>query len=330
MLKRIITLLLFMLLALCAALPAQALSGPMRYATPMTYDAGTVTDGLLETFPGIKLLNTSSGNPLGFTDAPRMNKYRYALPGGKGGTLTLYFYPTAANMRIAKGYVDGYALLHNGQRVYAASEQPYTYYADNVSSLFLYCGVSKAVNKKLEAFTENPPVGGYFAGDKWVKPFPVPAVKTNALLATVIRDTPVYGGASKKYETLGTLLKGTRVELITLYEDQQWANIRSDNPWSCVPADSLRPDRPQVSQTTLVYNTDDGYVGVGKMTAAINVRTGPGTSYNKLGKIKKGTLVAVDEMISGWARLRSYGTLFGPAWVSAQYIQWETGMYAED
>ncbi len=74
-----------------------------------------------------------------------------------------------ADMALCKSYIDGYALVRDGMRVYAASNRPYTWYQDGKCAILLYCGTDKSIDKKLRAFTGNAPAGGYFAGDDWGK-----------------------------------------------------------------------------------------------------------------------------------------------------------------
>lgn len=52
-------------------------------------------------------------------------------------------------------------------------------------------------------------------------------------------------------------------------------------------------------------------------TKQLNVRSGPGTTYQKIGVVEKNTQVEVVENVSGWAKI-VYGTDFG--YISAKYI----------
>lgn len=66
-----------------------------------------------------------------------------------------------------------------------------------------------------------------------------------------------------------------------------------------------------------------------KVTPSIglNVRTGPGTSYGKLGALPYGTEVSVTGISNGWATIQYSGKT---AYVSAQYIQEVGGGQAEE
>ncbi len=121
---------------------------------------GQVLLKLQKLFPSAKLIDATQGAPLGFDNAPKMTKYRYAMD-KKDATLSLYHYASDVELRLAASLVNGYALVDNGRSVYAATSLPYTWYTDGENALFLYCGLDKNVNKTLTKAGIKA-LGGYF------------------------------------------------------------------------------------------------------------------------------------------------------------------------
>jgi uncharacterized protein YraI len=52
--------------------------------------------------------------------------------------------------------------------------------------------------------------------------------------------------------------------------------------------------------------------------SSLNVRTGPGTNYSKIGLLYKGATVIVISTANGWSRVQYNGSSLG--YVSAQYL----------
>ena len=101
----------------------------------------------------------------------------------------------------------------------------------------------------------------------------------------------VRTGPSTSYATIGKLNKGTRVEVIS--ESAGWSKINYNNKTAYVSSGYLKAvststpdtkpeDTTQQYKEIKVVNTD-----------GLNVRKGPSTSYESIGKIDKGTSVEV-------------------------------------
>ncbi len=126
-----------------------------------------------------------------------------------------------------------------------------------------------------------------------------------------------------------TLSKGTQVELLTAeengwfkvsykgtegYMSADWINVLSTEASVAEPpsspsnstTDSAEPKAEETPVTTAVVK--DG---------PLNVRSGPGTTYGRVGSLNKGTQVTVLETLDGWYKISS-GSLTG--YVSAQYL----------
>ena len=78
----------------------------------------------------------------------------------------------------------------------------------------------------------------------------------------------------------------------------------------------LFPTQPGLAQASPI--------GTGVCTASsLNVRTGPSTSYSRLGSIPRGTHVTIYQQRSGWYQI-AYGSGYG--WCSGKYIDYSTSM----
>ncbi|MGO0985875.1 SH3 domain-containing protein [Clostridioides difficile] len=110
----------------------------------------------------------------------------------------------------------------------------------------------------------------------------------------------VRSGPNTSYGVLGKLPKGSKVEVIS--ESNGWSKIKYNGKDGYVSSMYLS-DAGQI-------NTNDSNQGTEKKdtnkfvnTASLNVRSGPGSTYSKLGKVYKGSKVTVLSESSGWAKI---------------------------
>ena len=125
----------------------------------------------------------------------------------------------------------------------------------------------------------------------------------------------VRTGPSTSYATIGKLNKGTRVEVIS--ESAGWSKINYNNKTAYVSSGYLKAvststpdtkpeDTTQQYKEIKVVNTD-----------GLNVRKGPPTSYESIGKIDKGTSVEVISESDGWSKINYKNTT---AYVATRYL----------
>ena len=125
----------------------------------------------------------------------------------------------------------------------------------------------------------------------------------------------VRTGPSTSYATIGKLNKGTRVEVIS--ESAGWSKINYNNKTAYVSSGYLKAvststpdtkpeDTTQQYKEIKVVNTD-----------GLNVRKGPSTSYESIGKIEKGTSVEVISESDGWSKINYKNTT---AYVATRYL----------
>ena len=125
----------------------------------------------------------------------------------------------------------------------------------------------------------------------------------------------VRTGPSTSYATIGKLNKGTRVEVIS--ESAGWSKINYNNKTAYVSSGYLKAvststpdtkpeDTTQQYKEIKVVNTD-----------GLNVRKGPSTSYESIGKIDPGTSVEVISESDGWSKINYKNTT---AYVATRYL----------
>ena len=150
--------------------------------------------------------------------------------------------------------------------------------------------------------------------------------------ATVTADAlRMRSQASTSAATLTMVYKGSTVELLSGEEDgwykvsyngtegymsADWLKVVTTADAAVdVPADSTA-DAP-ADTTTAPEETPTQSATAVVSDGPLNVRSGPGTGYDRVGSLKKGTEVTILESLDGWYKI-SAGDLIG--YVSAQYI----------
>lgn len=138
--------------------------------------------------------------------------------------------------------------------------------------------------------------------------------------ATATGNVNVRSGPGTSYAKLGKLKTGQTVSVKAML-DGGWAQIDYNGRTAYVSTDYLR--MPSTSDIVLdVPSTDPGTVGSAVATGNVNVRSGPGTSYSKLGKLKKGQTVAVWSVSGKWAEI-TWTSSSVKAYVHTDYLRFE-------
>ena len=121
----------------------------------------------------------------------------------------------------------------------------------------------------------------------------------------------VRTGPGTGYTKLGTLAKGAKVE--KLGTSGSWTIINYNGKQAYVSSEYLKA--ASSSSGSSGGSTQTGYVTA---TANVNVRTGPGTGYTKLGTLAKGTTVAKLGASGSWTIINYNGK---QAYVSSDYLK---------
>ena len=110
-------------------------------------------------------------------------------------------------------------------------------------------------------------------------------------------------GAGTSYSIIKVLNKGEKVEVIS--ESNGWSKVKHDSRLGYVASQYI--DKATTNYTIKEVNTD-----------GLNVRTGPSTSYETIGKLNKGSRVEVISESAGWSKINYNNKT---AYVSSGYLK---------
>ncbi len=146
------------------------------------------------------------------------------------------------------------------------------------------------------------------------------SIKTG-IVSTNGTNLNIRSGAGTSYSKIGSLKNGSEVTIVE-ETSNGWYKIKFNSGYGYVSAKYIKlkntesEEKPNTSETntkTGVVNTAvDGYIN-------LNVRSGAGTSYSKIGSLKNGSEVTiVEETSNGWYKIKFNS---GYGYVSAKYIK---------
>lgn len=134
------------------------------------------------------------------------------------------------------------------------------------------------------------------------QPAPAAAAAEDGAGTVNVSTLNVRSGPGTTYDKVGTLKKGAAVTI--LEQADAWYKVSRGDLTGYVSSEYI----------TLGLVARDGMV----TTGTLNVRSGPGTAYGKVGTLKRGAAVSVeDDRTAGWYKI-SGGGLSG--YVSSEYV----------
>ncbi|MEL7602966.1 MAG: SH3 domain-containing protein, partial [Bacillota bacterium] len=137
----------------------------------------------------------------------------------------------------------------------------------------------------------------------------LPSETASASYVQATANVNVRSGPGTSYSKLGQLTKGQTVQ--KLGTSGSWTKISYNGKTAYVSSQYLKAIGSSSSGST----TAATYV---EATANVNVRSGPGTSYSKLGQLYKGTIVPKLGTSGSWTKI-IYNSQ--TAYVSSQYLK---------
>ena len=117
-------------------------------------------------------------------------------------------------------------------------------------------------------------------------------------------------GPSTSHSIIGSLQKGQQVEYIS--ESGSWAKVIYNGVTGYVHGDYL------TKSTSTGISTSQGTTQYVNSTSGLNVRSGAGTTYSKLGTLEYKEKVTVLSTSNGWAKINYNGQT---GYVSSSYLQ---------
>ena len=171
---------------------------------------------------------------------------------------------------------------------------------------FMGFGNSKAAIEK----NFIPLVKDYINGTSSNIPTQIPSVVSGNYVVKVTADTlNIRKGPGVSYSVCGELGKG---EAYTIVQTQNgWGKLKSGVGWINLSYTQ------KVSNSTTASATVSTSSYLVKVTAhSLNVRKGPGASYDISATVKKGDVFTITETKNGWGKLKS-----GAGWISLGYTE---------
>ncbi len=191
-------------------------------------------------------------------------------------------------------------------------------------SLLAACGTSTPV--PTEAAVSTPSETATAAPSRTYTPVsPTPTPTPRVFAGTLTTQVNVRSGPGTTYESLGLLDKDETVQVTLQSDDGTWYRI-------------LYPDAPDgfgwvaaqyvaFAEGTPFFPTAPGQPGqdvpTGRVLIRLNVRSGPGTTFETLGMLEAGTTVVLTAKnnTASWFQIEYPNGSEERGWVTAQYVQ---------
>lgn len=187
-------------------------------------------------------------------------------------------------------------------------------FKENVrSSMFTHTGVYAYYSQKYKC---------YYIVQLFTKPTAEQAATSVAgTLAVSTGRVNMRSGPSTSYKSLGKLSLRQIVEVESIV-DGEWARLINKGFTVYVSMSYLKlVTTAKIKTPESIPSTDPGTIGTAVATGGVNIRSGPGTDYSKLGKLKKGQTVVVWSIDGKWAEITLSASYRG--FVHTDYLRLE-------
>ena len=149
--------------------------------------------------------------------------------------------------------------------------------------------------------------------------------KSNGTEASYTRtasgSVKIYDKPSQDANVTGTISKGTVMTFVADYitaDGVKWGRLKQGG-WVCLT--NAATQEPDVSEPTNpteppVEEEEEKVIATGKVkisSGTLNIRSGPGSSYSKVGSLANGARVEIYEIKNGWGRISK-------GWISMDYV----------
>jgi uncharacterized protein YgiM (DUF1202 family) len=154
---------------------------------------------------------------------------------------------------------------------------------------------------------------------------PVPTTTPRPIEGTLTIKVNVRSGPGTSYDSLGLLNAGEKVQVVSQDSQGKWYQI-------------LYPSSPQgrgwvaaqfvqvAAGTAIPLDATPTPAGpTGHVTQRLNVRSGPGTTFDSLGMLQSGDVVSLTGKngTASWFQIEYASGPGGHGWITAQYVQTE-------
>lgn len=142
------------------------------------------------------------------------------------------------------------------------------------------------------------------------------SVQENTKGEVIASGLNVRNGAGISYKIIGSLNSGDKVSI--LRKEDNWYNIKYKNSDAWVSSDFVVPMDNSDSGNSNGDNNSTPTNKNYKITAdALNIRSGPGTSYGVISSVSYDTIVTASESRAGWLKISNKGVT---GWISSDYV----------
>ena len=141
---------------------------------------------------------------------------------------------------------------------------------------------------------------------------------------TASGSVKIYAEPSLDATVTGSIAKGTVMNFVADYVDAdgvKWGRLK-EGGWVCLsnvaaeePEDT-KPSEPTNPTEPPVEEEEEKVIATGKIklsSGTLNIRSGPGSSYSKVGSLSNGAKVEIYEIKNGWGRISK-------GWISMDYV----------
>ncbi len=139
-----------------------------------------------------------------------------------------------------------------------------------------------------------------------------PASALTGIVNTENSQLRMRAEADLESDVVNKLHKGTRVEVLDTLEG--WYQVSYEGLTGYVVSEYLKLEDESEVQAEAVPQTDTPeaiYVRV--VEGPLNIRSGPGTNYDKVGQLATGRIVEIDSLQNGWYKIET-------GYISADYV----------
>lgn len=184
------------------------------------------------------------------------------------------------------------------------------------------CGTSNPVTEPPAVATASATVT-HTPAPSATPTLPLPTATPRPLDGTLTTQVNVRSGPGTSYDTLGLLNAGTAVQVYARDAGTQWYQI-------AYPSDPGGRGWVAAQYVTLAAGAEAPLDATptpsgpsGRVLIRLNVRSGPGTSFDSLGMLEADSVVALTgkNSTASWFRIDYPGGPGGYGWVTAQYIE---------
>ena len=135
---------------------------------------------------------------------------------------------------------------------------------------------------------------------------------TSSIGTAIVKATSlnIRSGAGTNYNKVGTVVKGDKVSVLKV--SGSWYQIKVGNVIGWVAGEHIILNSNNSSGSSTANKT-------GVITAtSLNIRSGAGTNYNKVGTVLKGAKVTILKTSGSWCQIKVNNVT---GWVSSEYVK---------